>query len=61
VNAGQRGNGRTIGEVFRWPAAVTGLTLVGLVAALVGDGWADALSVLCLAVVVAVLAVAWWR
>ncbi len=46
--------------MFRWPAAIGLLTLVGLISGLVSDGWGDALAALSLFVPVAV--VAWfWR
>lgn len=42
--------------VFAWPLAIFLLGLVGLVSALTGDGWRDALSWLALAAPVAALA-----
>jgi hypothetical protein len=35
---------RTLGQIFAAPIVVGALSVVGLVAALVGDGWWDALS-----------------
>lgn len=43
-------NHRTLGQIFAAPIVVGALSVVGLVAALVGDGWWDALSWLSLAV-----------
>jgi hypothetical protein len=44
-------------EIFAVPTAIFAVSIVGLVAALTGDGWRDALSWLALAVPVA--AVGW--
>ncbi len=44
--------------MWSWPAALGGLTLIGLVAALVGDGWWDWLSVLALST--PLVAAAWF-
>ncbi len=41
--------------IFAWPAAIFLLGLVGLVSALTGDGWRDALAWLSLAVPVAAI------
>lgn len=43
--------------IFAWPAAIFVLGIVGLVSALTGDGWRDALSWMALAA--PVLALAW--
>jgi len=43
--------------IFAWPLAICLLGVIGLVSALTGDGWRDAMSWLSLAVPVA--AVAW--
>ncbi len=40
---------RTLGQIFAAPIVVGALSVVGLVAALIGDGWWDALSWLSLA------------
>jgi len=40
---------RTLGQIFAAPIIIGALSVVGLVAALVGDGWWDALSWLSLA------------
>jgi hypothetical protein len=39
---------RTLGQIFAAPIVVGALSVVGLVAALIGDGWWDALSWLSL-------------
>jgi hypothetical protein len=39
---------RTLGQIFAAPIVIGALSVVGLVAALVGDGWWDALSWLSL-------------
>ena len=31
-------------EIFRWPLAIAALTLTGLIAGLVSNGWGDALA-----------------
>jgi hypothetical protein len=41
-------NHRTLGQIFAAPTVVGALSVVGLVAALIGDGWWDALSWLSL-------------
>jgi hypothetical protein len=46
---------RSTWEIFRWPLLFTLLSLVGLIAALVGDGPWDGLSWMCLAAVVAAM------
>jgi hypothetical protein len=48
---------RTLGAIFAIPLAIGLLGLVGLIAALTGDGWRDGLSWAALSV--PVLAVAW--
>jgi hypothetical protein len=41
---------RTLGQIFAAPMVVGALSIVGLVAALIGDGWWDVLSWLTLTV-----------
>ena len=41
---------RTFSEIFALPLAVALISLVGLLAALIGDGWWDGLSWVALAV-----------
>lgn len=48
---------RSLWAVFAAPIAITIVSAIGLIAALTGDGWRDALSWLALSVPVA--AVAW--
>jgi len=47
---------QTIGDIFRWPLRLGGLTAIGLASALFGDGGWDALSWTMMAVPLAVLA-----
>ena len=49
---------RSIGSIFRWPTLIAGITVAGLVAALVSNGPGDIASWILLAVPVAV---AWHR
>lgn len=46
-----------LGTIFALPLALAALSIVGLVSALTGDGWRDALSWLGLA---APVAATWW-
>ncbi|HWV16925.1 MAG TPA: hypothetical protein VN030_15955 [Cellvibrio sp.] len=39
---------RSSWEIYCWPAAVNAVCLVGVLAALIGDGWWDLLSWVCL-------------
>src|SRR5262249_26350754 len=48
-------------RIFRIPVALGVVSLVGLTAALLGDGLWDGLSWLMLAIPLAVIAVCWWR
>lgn len=41
---------RTTGEIFFWPLVINIICLVGVLAALIGDGWWDLLSWLTLGV-----------
>jgi hypothetical protein len=41
-------NHRTLGQIFAAPMVVGALSIVGLLAALIGDGWLDAVSWLSL-------------
>jgi fatty acid desaturase len=45
-------------QIFRWPITLALVTIVGLLSALVGDGWADAASWLLLGALVVVMVVA---
>ena len=47
--------------IFAMPIALAALTLLGLVSALLGDGWRDVLSWAALGTPLAVLAWAWCR
>jgi hypothetical protein len=42
-------NHRTLGQIFAAPIAIGVLSTIGLLAALIGDGWWDAVSWLSLA------------
>jgi hypothetical protein len=42
-------NRRTLGQIFAAPIMIGALSIVGLLAALIGDGWWDAVSWLSLA------------
>ncbi|MGK6320502.1 hypothetical protein [Sphingomonas sp. DT-204] len=46
-------------KIFRWPLLIAAVSLVGLVSALVGDGWYDLLSWLTLGSTLAVMTIAW--
>lgn len=48
MNAPDRRGGYPLSEIFRVPLWIGVASLVGLVGALVGDGWLDALSWLAL-------------
>jgi hypothetical protein len=48
-------------RIFRWPIALALTTVVGLVSALMADGWADVLSWLLLGALIVVIGVAWRR
>lgn len=39
---------KSTSQIFRWPIFIAAASIVGLVAALVGDGWYDILSWLLL-------------
>ena len=51
----------TFWRVFRWPVAIAGASLIGLVSALLGDGWRDAVSWLTLGGLVVLMIEAWRR
>lgn len=46
-------------RVFRWPMLIGAVSVVGLISALVGDGWYDMLSWAALGGTVAVMIAAW--
>ena len=59
----RRGNSQTGWQIFRWPLLMALANAVGLVAALVGDGWYDLISWVTLGATLIVMLLAWrgWR
>ena len=55
----RRAASRTGWQIFRWPLLMAIANAVGLVAALVGDGWYDLLSWATLGVTLIVMLAAW--
>lgn len=55
----QAGSRRSGWQIFRWPLAMALANAVGLVAALLGNGWPDFLSWLTLALTLVVIVAAW--
>lgn len=47
-------------RIFRWPLVMALANAVGLVAALIGDGWYDLVSWATLGITLVVIAVAWF-
>lgn len=47
-------------HVWRWPLLINTIALIGIIAALVGHGWFDILSWLCLGSSVAVIIYAYY-
>jgi len=52
-----RGRNRTGWSIFRWPLVLALASVIGLLSALLGDGWADALSWLMLGAVPATIVI----
>lgn len=52
-----RGRNRTGWGIFRWPLVLALASVIGLLSALLGDGWADALSWLMLGAVPATIVI----
>ncbi len=50
---------RSAWRIFRWPLLIGVMSIIGLVSALVGDGWYDVLSWLCLGTCVVIMAAGW--
>lgn len=46
-------------RIFRWPLLIAVTSIIGLVSALVGDGWYDALSWASLGACVILMVAAW--
>jgi len=57
--AKRRTAGQTGWQIFRWPLAMALANAVGLVAALVGDGWYDLISWATLGLTLVVIVAAW--
>lgn len=55
----RRTSGQGTWRIFRWPLLIGIMSVVGLVSALVGDGWYDALSWVCLGACVVLIVAAW--
>ncbi len=51
--------GRSGWQIFRWPLVMALANLIGLVAALFGDGWYDIISWVTLGLTLAVIVAAW--
>lgn len=51
--------GQTAWQIFRWPLLMALANAVGLVAALIGDGWHDLVSWATLGLTLAVMIAAW--
>lgn len=47
-------------RIFRWPLALAIVSLIGLVAALVGDAVYDYISWIALGAIPTIIAAAWW-
>ena len=47
-------------RIFRWPLVMALANAVGLVAALIGDGWYDFVSWATLSATLVVMAIAWF-
>ena len=56
-----RGNSQSAWRVFRWPLWIGLASIAGLISALLGDGWADALSWILLGALPVLLVVLYLR
>lgn len=54
-----RNNAQSGWRIFRWPLVMAAANAVGLVAALIGDGWYDLVSWVTLGLTLVVMAVAY--
>jgi hypothetical protein len=61
MSSGKKSAGRNGWRIFRWPLVIGLASLVGLIAALVGDGLLNVLSWVTLGGVVVVMSEAWRR
>ena len=59
MNPPIKAGGQSNRPIFRWPALIGAASMVGLVSALVGDGWYDMLSWILLGGCVVVMIGAW--
>lgn len=59
INSDRTRSNSNIRQTWQTPIIIALITLVGLIAALVGDGWHDALSWAALAVPVGLIAWKW--
>lgn len=48
-------------QIFRWPIVLAVASIIGLISALIGDGWFDVVSWICLGATVFVVLLAWHR
>lgn len=55
----RKGNSQTGWQIFRWPLLMALANAIGLVAALVGDGWYDLVSWATLGLTLVVIVAAW--
>ena len=55
-----RGNQNAL-RIFRWPVTLALLSLIGLIAALVGNGLYDLISWIALGLVLVIIVLAWLR
>lgn len=59
VSKSRKCGSQTGWEIFRWPLLMALANAIGLVAALVGDGWYDLISWATLGLTLVVIAAAW--
>lgn len=59
VSKSRKTGGQTGWEIFRWPLLMALANAIGLVAALVGDGWYDLISWATLGLTLVVIIAAW--
>jgi len=59
MNKSRKAGSQTGWQIFRWPLVMALANAIGLVAALVGDGWYDLVSWATLGLTLIVIAAAW--